>query len=1846
MTGTTESKPYGTCTEPDGSCQELGEFEDGCSCNINVDCQSNMCHHLVCCQNDPSVKSIAGCQCLQNSDCMEGLTCDMNGTTERKPYGTCTESEERCQVLGEYEDGCSCVINPDCLSNMCHNLLCCQNDPSVKSIAGCQCLQNSDCMEGLTCDMTGTTERKPYGTCTAPDEPCQNASSLEDDCGCMLDAECQSTRCHLGVCCQNDPSVKSKAGCQCQDNTDCSGSLKCDLSGVSGGQTDGTCTDDDDPCQDFGNLPEDCGCTIDADCQSGKCHNYICCQSNPTVKSKEGCQCQDNTDCIGSLTCDLSGVSGSQTDGTCTEDDDPCQDFGNLPEDCGCTIDADCQSGKCHNYICCQSNPTVKSKEGCQCQDNTDCIGSLTCDLSGVSGGQTDGTCTEDDDPCQDFGNLPEDCGCTIDADCQSGKCHNYICCQSNPTVKSKEGCQCQDNTDCIGSLTCDLSGVSGSQTDGTCTEDDNPCQGFGNLPEDCGCTIDADCQSGKCHNYICCQSNPTVKSKEGCQCQDNTDCIGSLTCDLSGVSGGETDGTCTEDDDPCQDFGNLPEDCGCTIDADCQSGKCHNYICCQSNPTVKSKEGCQCQDNTDCIGSLTCDLSGVSGGQTDGTCTEDDDPCQDFGNLPEDCGCTIDADCQSGKCHNYICCQSNPTVKSKEGCQCQDNTDCIGSLTCDLSGVSGGETDGTCTEDDDPCQDFGNLPEDCGCTIDADCQSGKCHNYICCQSNPTVKSKEGCQCQDNTDCIGSLTCDLSGVSGGETDGTCTEDDDPCQDFGNLPEDCGCTIDADCQSGKCHNYICCQSNPTVKSKEGCQCQDNTDCIGSLTCDLSGVSGGETDGTCTEDDDPCQDFGNLPEDCGCTIDADCQSGKCHNYICCQSNPTVKSKEGCQCQDNTDCIGSLTCDLSGVSGGQTDGTCTEDDDPCQDFGNLPEDCGCTIDADCQSGKCHNYICCQSNPTVKSKEGCQCQDNTDCIGSLTCDLSGVSGGETDGTCTEDDDPCQDFGNLPEDCGCTIDADCQSGKCHNYICCQSNPTVKSKEGCQCQDNTDCIGSLTCDLSGVSGGETDGTCTEDDDPCQDFGNLPEDCGCTIDADCQSGKCHNYICCQSNPTVKSKEGCQCQDNTDCIGSLTCDLSGVSGGETDGTCTEDNDPCQDFGNLPEDCGCTIDADCQSGKCHNYICCQTNPTVKSKEGCQCQDNTDCIGSLTCDLSGVSGDQTDGTCTEDDDPCQDFGNLPEDCGCTIDADCQSGKCHNYICCQSNPTVKSKEGCQCQDNTDCIESLTCNLSGVSGGQTDGTCTEDDDPCQDFGNFLEDCGCTIDADCQSGKCHNYICCQSNPTVKSKEGCQCQDNTDCIGSLTCDLSGVSGGQTDGTCTEDDDPCQDFGNLPEDCGCTIDADCQSGKCHNYICCQSNPTVKSKEGCQCQDNTDCIGSLTCDLSGVSGGQTDGTCTEDDDPCQDFGNLPEDCGCTIDADCQSGKCHNYICCQSNPTVKNKEGCQCQDNTDCIGSLTCDLSGVSGGQTDGTCTEEQEDPCQDFGNLPEDCGCTIDSDCKSNKCHNYVCCKNLPSSKSKEGCQCQDNSDCIGRLTCDMSGLSRNQTAGTCTEEQEDTCQDFGNLPEDCGCTIDSDCKSNKCHNYVCCKNLPSSKSKEGCQCQDNSDCIGRLTCDMSGLSRNQTEGTCTEEQEDPCQDFGNLPEDCGCTIDSDCKSNKCHSYVCCKNLPSSKSKEGCQCQDNSDCIGRLTCDMSGLSRNQTEGTCTEEQEGPCQDFGNLPEDCGCTIDSDCKSNKCHNYVCCKNLPSSKSKEGCQCQNNSDCIGRLTCDMSGLSRSQTEGTCTDDTR
>ena len=34
------------------------------------------------------------------------------------------------------------------------------------------------------------------------------------------------------------------------------------------------------------------------------------------------------------------------------------------------------------------------------------------------------------------------------------------------------------------------------------------------------------------------------------------------------------------------------------------------------------------------------------------------------------------------------------------------------------------------------------------------------------------------------------------------------------------------------------------------------------------------------------------------------------------------------------------------------------------------------------------------------------------------------------------EDDDPCQDFGNLPEDCGCTIDADCQSGKCHNYIC------------------------------------------------------------------------------------------------------------------------------------------------------------------------------------------------------------------------------------------------------------------------------------------------------------------------------------------------------------------------------------------------------------------------------------------------------------------------------------------------------------------------------------------------------------------------------------------------------------------------------------------------------------------------------------------------------------------------------------------------------------------------------------------------------------------------------------------
>ena len=408
---------------------------------------------------------------------------------------------------------------------------------------------------------------------------------------------------------------------------------------------------------------------------------------------------------------------------------------------------------------------------------------------------------------------------------------------------------------------------------------------------------------------------------------------------------------------------------------------------------------------------------------------------------------------------------------------------------------------------------------------------------------------------------------------------------------------------------------------------------------------------------------------------------------------------------------------------------------------------------------------------------------------------------------------------------------------------------------GCQHANNTD-----TCDDVNK--------CTENDicagGSCGGTAVVCDDGdGCTTDT-CNPLKGCEY------PSVP---GCECDEDADCIDTDVCNGQETCSGNT---CVPGTPPDCDDGN-----GCTDDW-CDGG------CQHANNTDA------CDDESKCTESDTC-VNGVCGG-TPIVCNDGD-------------GCTTDT------CNPLTGCVFTPVTD----CECDEDTDCIDTDVCNGVERCAGNTcvGGTPLDCDD-----GNECTDDWC--DGGCQ----------HANNTDA------CDDESKCTESDTC---------ANGYCTGTPITCNDGD------GCTTDT------CNPLTGCEYPPI----QGCECDEDSDCddhdvcTGQETCNLQ-------DGTCVpgtgpdcDDDDVCTDdscdpvdgcqyvINTSPCDDGnaCTADDTCSVGACQGTPISCDDGNECTDDGCNpasgcsytnntapCDDGTFCNGDDTC---------SGGTCSEHQGDPC-----------------------------------------------------------------------------------------------------------------------------------------------------------------------------------------------------------------------------------------------------------------------------------------------------------------
>ena len=324
----------GTCgsiaagSDPDSECGGAAScngaggcalFANGTACAVNAECASGFCVDGVCC-NTACNATCQACTVAKKGSGTDGSCASI--VSGNDPDSECAGAQV-CNGSGacKVPNGEACSVATDCLSGYCVDGVCCTT-ACTGTCQACSAVKKGSGADGTCGNIAVSTD--PDSECFGA-IACNGAGAcalLATGSACAVNAECASTYCVDGYCCnsacnslcQACSAVKKNSGAngtcgniaastdpdsECPGATLCSGAATCSL---------------------FAN---GAACALDAECASGSCADGVCCNA-----ACDGlCEA-----CVGAKT----GVSN----GTCagvvagTDPDAECDDLTSSPN-CG-----------------------------------------------------------------------------------------------------------------------------------------------------------------------------------------------------------------------------------------------------------------------------------------------------------------------------------------------------------------------------------------------------------------------------------------------------------------------------------------------------------------------------------------------------------------------------------------------------------------------------------------------------------------------------------------------------------------------------------------------------------------------------------------------------------------------------------------------------------------------------------------------------------------------------------------------------------------------------------------------------------------------------------------------------------------------------------------------------------------------------------------------------------------------------------------------------------------------------------------------------------------------------------------------------------------------------------------------------------------------------------------------------------------------------------------------------------------------------------------------------------------------------------------------------------------------
>ncbi|MCB9641725.1 MAG: hypothetical protein H6728_01485 [Myxococcales bacterium] len=169
--------------------------------------------------------------------------------------------------------------------------------PECPGKQGCTCDTNTPCNSGFTCQsgtcQTATSEEtqkeQPTPTESTPEDagPTERCDAGSAGCRCMESQQCKTgLRCESGIC---QACPEGTAGCACKSDSTCNTGLKCESNVCAGCTGQAGC-----PCYGNGNCDAGSKCTF----SNNGASQCLACKTG-----EEGCNCEKDTECGGSLIC-------------------------------------------------------------------------------------------------------------------------------------------------------------------------------------------------------------------------------------------------------------------------------------------------------------------------------------------------------------------------------------------------------------------------------------------------------------------------------------------------------------------------------------------------------------------------------------------------------------------------------------------------------------------------------------------------------------------------------------------------------------------------------------------------------------------------------------------------------------------------------------------------------------------------------------------------------------------------------------------------------------------------------------------------------------------------------------------------------------------------------------------------------------------------------------------------------------------------------------------------------------------------------------------------------------------------------------------------------------------------------------------------------------------------------------------------------------------------------------------------------------------------------------------------------------------------------------------------------